>query len=347
MTLRIGAIIVRIARQFLRDRRTLALLIVAPVFVLTLMSLIFNGETVRPDVGVGQIPEPLVAALERSGLSVERLTAEEAESRMKNGKLDAYLSIDDGRPRLTLEGSDPAVSRAVLLAVQNALRPDAPEAAPGTSAVRPDVVYLYGDESMTAFDNFGPVLIGFFAFFFVFLIAGVSFLRERTGGTLERLMASPLRRWEIVVGYMAGFGLFACAQAALIAWYAVRVLDMRMEGSFGQVLAVTLLLAVTALALGIWLSAFANNEFQMVQFIPVVLVPQVFFSGLFSLDAVAGWLRWLHDVMPLSYGADALRDIMIRGKSWADIADDLAALAGFSFAFMLLAGVALRKHRSV
>ena len=136
---------------------------------------------------------------------------------------------------------------------------------------------------MELFDNFGPVLIGFFVFFFVFLIAGVSFLRERTGGTLERLLATPLRRFEIVAGYIIGFGLFTTLQASLIAWFAVDILDMMMEGSFLYVLFITFLLAMTALTLGTLLSAFANNELQMMQFIPLVVVPQIFFSGLFNL----------------------------------------------------------------
>ena len=94
---------------------------------------------------------------------------------------------------------------------------------------------------MELFDNFGPVLIGFFVFFFVFLIAGVSFLRERTSGTLERLLATPLRRFEIVAGYIIGFGIFTTFQASLISWFAIDILDMMMEGSFVYVLLITFL----------------------------------------------------------------------------------------------------------
>lgn len=200
---------------------------------------------------------------------------------------------------------------------------------------------------MELFDNFGPVLIGFFVFFFVFLIAGVSFLRERTGGTLERLLATPLRRFEIVAGYIIGFGLFTTLQASLIAWFAVDILDMMMEGSFLYVLLITFLLAMTALTLGTLLSAFANNELQMMQFIPLVVVPQIFFSGLFNLDTMAEWLRSLSVVMPLTYGADALREIMIRGNGWNEIAKDVYVLLGFAVLFMILNVVALKKYRKL
>ncbi|MDB5083692.1 MAG: type transport system permease protein, partial [Bacilli bacterium] len=207
--------------------------------------------------------------------------------------------------------------------------------------------YLYGSASMTSFDNFGPVLIGFFAFFFVFLVAGISFLKERTTGTLERLIAAPIKRWEIVAGYVVGFGIFTTIQAVLIAWFSVDVLGIMMTGHLINLLLVTLLLSLTALTFGIFLSSFANSEFQMMQFIPLVIVPQVFFSGLFNIDTMAQWLRWLSKIMPLYYGADAMRNVMIRGKGLQDIAVDLAVLLSLSIVFMILNVIALRKYRKV
>lgn len=146
---------------------------------------------------------------------------------------------------------------------------------------------------------------------------------------------------------MIGFGLFTTIQASLISWFAIDVLDMMMEGSFWYVLLITFLLAMTALALGMLLSAFANNELQMVQFIPLVVVPQVFFSGLFNLDTMEQWLRSLSVIMPLTYGADALRDIMVRGEGFSAIAVDVYVLLGFTLLFMLLNVVALKKYRKL
>lgn len=146
---------------------------------------------------------------------------------------------------------------------------------------------------------------------------------------------------------MIGFGLFTTIQASLISWFAIDVLDMMMEGSFWYVLLITFLLAMTALTLGILLSAFANNELQMVQFIPLVVVPQVFFSGLFNLDTMEQWLRSLSVIMPLTYGADALRDIMVRGEGFSAIAVDVYVLLGFTLLFMLLNVVALKKYRKL
>ena len=214
-------------------------------------------------------------------------------------------------------------------------------------SIQPNVTYLHGSEDMASFDSFGPVLIGFFSFFFVFMLAGVSFLRERTSGTLERLLATPIRRFEVVLGYLSGFGLFTLLQAALIAWFAIDVLGLYMDGSIWLVLIMNLLLSLTALTLGTLLSSFASNEFQIIQFIPLVVVPQVFFSGLFNLEAMTPWLQKLSHIMPLYYGADAMRGIMIRGEGWSDIQTDIYVLIGFSTVFALLNVLALRKHRAI
>jgi ABC-2 type transport system permease protein len=343
--MRIRALVIRILKQFFHDKRTLGLMFFAPLLILYLMSLVFNGADYHPKLGSVGLPALLVQQLEAQGATVNEYTdADLAEQALEATKLDAVLTMNGQTPQLKLEGSDPSKNKAVLLLLQKTLQALSPAAAKQQA---PKVTYLHGSEDMTAFDNFGPVLIGFFAFFFVFLIAGVSFLRERTGGTLERLLATPLHRWEIVAGYVIGFGIFTMIQAGLIAWFAVDVLDIMMVGSFWYVLLITLLLSMTALTLGTLISAFANNEFQMIQFIPLVIVPQVFFSGLFSLDTMSPWLRGLGVVMPLTYGAESLRNVMIRGKGWSDIALDIGVLACFSLAFMALNVLALRKHRRI
>ncbi|MBA2872735.1 ABC-2 type transport system permease protein [Anoxybacillus calidus] len=340
--MRVRAIVVRIIRQFFRDKRTLGLMIFAPMFVLFLMNLVFNGEEYKPTIGVAKdVPDVIVEKLEKNDAVIKEMTKETANNQLEKQKIDAFIEMNDQAPKITLEGSDPSVNKAVLVSVQNAFQALAPQ----TQSLDLKTIYLHGSEDMALFDNFGPVLIGFFVFFFVFLIAGVSFLRERTGGTLERLLATPLRRWEIVIGYVIGFGIFTTFQASLISWFAIDILDMMMEGSFLYVLFITFLLAMTALTLGTLLSAFANNELQMFQFIPLVVVPQIFFSGLFNLETMTEWLRSLSVIMPLTYGADALREIMIRGNGWEEIALDVYALLGFSLLFMVLNVIALKKYR--
>jgi ABC-2 type transport system permease protein len=339
--MRTRALAIRIVRQFIRDKRTLALLFLAPLLVLTLMHFVFNGQQVKPHIGMAGIPPKLYNSLKMKDADVTSYdNQKDAEEALKNGDLDAVFSIVNGQPAIQLEGSDPSVNQAVMLVLQKSMQAN-------FNIPKPNVSYLHGGEHLSSFDSFGPVLIGFFSFFFVFLLAGVAFLRERTTGTLERLMATPIRRSEVVGGYLLGFGVFTLLQASLIAWYSISVLGMYMVGAVGFVLLVNLLLTLTALTLGTLLSSYARSEFQIIQFIPIVIVPQVFFSGLFNLDAMEPWLQKVSYVMPLYYGADAMRSIMIRGEGFADIRLDIMVLLGFSILFALLNIVALKKQRAI
>ncbi len=342
--MRIRALFFRIVKQFFRDKRTLALLIVAPLLVLTLLSLVFNGKTYDPKIGLVNLPTSLQKPFnDHSNMDTKVYSLSQAKHKLHDQSLDAYLTIDNGQPVLTLEGSDPGVNQQILKGIQSVMTP------PQSGGKKADlsVHYLHGGKNLTNFDNFGPIFIGFFGFFFVFLIAGVSFLRERTTGTLERLLSTPLRRWEVVVGYVLGFGFFAFLQTVVLALYAIYVLNMLMAGAIVYVLLLTLLTAFVALTLGTLLSAFANNELQMIQFIPIVIVPQFFFSGIFNLDTMSQWISWIGPITPLYYVADGLKNVMIRGYGWSSIDTDLYVLLGFGLLFMGLNVLALKKHRKL
>ncbi|WP_151736573.1 ABC transporter permease ['Paenibacillus yunnanensis' Narsing Rao et al. 2020] len=348
--MRIRAIALRILRQFIHDKRTMALMFIAPLLVLSLMSLVLGGGIYTPKLGLEKSAAVLAEPLAGTGAEIYEYTdAAAGEDALRSGRIDALISLGAAAPEVILEGSNPAANQAVILTLQELLRQQAPAGGAGLSlaAAQPQISYLYGAEDMKTIDRYGPVMIGVFVFFFVFLIAGVSLLRERTSGTLERLLSTPLRRAEIVLGYVLGFGLFTVIQALLISWFSVKVLGIMMAGSFVYVLLITLLMALTALTLGTLLSAFAANELQMIQFIPLVIVPQIFLSGLFPLDTLPLWLQRLGLATPIYYGSEALLDIMIRGKGWNAIAADVYILLAFSLLFMTLNVRALRKHRKM
>lgn len=200
---------------------------------------------------------------------------------------------------------------------------------------------------MTMFDSVAPMLMGFFVFFFVFLLAGVSFLRERISGTLDRILATPLKRKEIVYGYFLGFGVFVAIQTLIIQLFMVYGLKINIMGSFWTVLLINLLLASGSLALGTLLSTFAKNEFQLFQFIPIVIVPQVLFSGIFDLRKAPDIIIILSKVFPMTYGAEALKDVVIRGKGFLGIKLDLFILLLYAVAFLWLNILALKKYRKI
>lgn len=339
--MRIRAIIKRIVQQFLRDKRSIALMMIAPLFVMTLLWLVLDMDNYEPTIAVtADVPTQMQDTLQEQGASIKEMSPQQAEQALQDKDIDAYIQWEKNKVEVTMEGSDPNATSAVQQILNKASKQLKP------NSLNLQINFLHGSTDLDLFDNIGPVLIGFFVFFFVFLIGGVTFLRERTQGTLERLLATPLRRFEIVVGYLCGFGIFIIIQSVIIVAFSVYVLDIYMEGAFFAVLIITLLLALTALSLGTLLSAFAKNEFQMIQFIPIVIIPQVFFSGLFYIEP-GSWMDVLGKIMPLTYGADALREIMIRGQGLSSIPVDIAVILGFSVVFIILNIVALKKHRKL
>ncbi|MBJ7949780.1 MULTISPECIES: ABC transporter permease [Bacillus cereus group] len=339
--MRVNGVIIRIIRQFFRDKRSLAMMFGAPMLLLWLLSLIFTQKDYIPHIAVVDVPAPIVNVMKNQEASIYEYSKEKAISELEKQKIDAVIHLENGKMNLLLEGSDSSKNRAVLQILQKSTEKN------DASIMKPEVNYLHGSKDFTMFDGLGPVLIGFFTFFFVFILSGVSFVRERLSGTLERLLSTPVRRWEIVVGYIIGFGIFAFIQSVIIVSFSVYVLDLYVAGSIWLTLLITCMLSLTALTLGTFLSAYANNEFQMIQFIPLVIVPQIFFSGLFPIESMNKWLQMLGELFPLTYGADAMRQVMIRNQGFTEIALDLTVLLLFSLLFAVGNVFALKKHRKI
>jgi ABC-2 type transport system permease protein len=307
----------------------------------------------------------LRSALEAGGITVT-ISADEAAARAAVAGGTASLAIvlpadlAGGSVTLITNGLDPAAEGAQVGAVQKALV-GAIVAAAGARAPTVTHETVYGVPSNDPMTPFAPAIVGFFVYFFVYVLTGVSFLRERTGGTLERLMATPVTRGEVVGGYTIGFGLFATVQVALLlAWSLGTVhvpsigplpafavgLGIPMAGSPLLAFLVVLLLAVGAVSLGIFLSTFARTELQVIQFIPIVLAPQFLLSGvLFPVTTLPEVLKPLVSLMPLGYAVDGLRQVFIRGAdlSVGALQGDLAVLALVAVFFAVIASLTIRR----
>jgi len=206
------------------------------------------------------------------------------------------------------------------------------------------LIWLSFPKELGTLDYIAPALLATLALFFGFLLTGISFLRERSQGTLERLMASPVTRADIVIGYLLGFFLFALMQSLIIVLFTVYALNIHYTGALWQIFVLQLVILVGAINLGIFISAFARNEFQMVQFIPLIILPQVFLCGLlWPVEQMNTVLQWIAKFLPLTYAVDGLRGIMVNGKSLAEVAGDLAALAGFAVAMSIITALSLRR----
>jgi ABC-2 type transport system permease protein len=362
------AITARLLAQFRHDHRTLGILFVTPLLVLALFSALFRTDTPDPAIGIvvqgdDALVEIIATTLEDAdGIDGRRVgSADDAQDAVVDGDLDAYvvlpaISDDALRPEVVLEGTNPSAQGVVLVALQRSVMeaiasfaPPIPSGAPlpAPPTLDPEVRTLYGDDDLDTLDLLGGPFIGLLLFFLVYVVTSVSFLRERTLGTLERLMASPLRRTEIVVGYLIGFTLVALVQAAEVLGFGLLVLDLYNAGSVWLIFGLEVLLAIGAVSLGIFLSTFARNEFQAVQFIPLVVVPQVLLSGLLvPVESEPEWLQVVSNVLPLTYAVDALREVMLKGADLASevVVRDVAVLAGFCLLAIVAAAATLRRE---
>ena len=341
---RAAAVARRIVLQLRRDHRSLALLIIAPMVVLALVGALWGTPAVTKVrvVAAGNVEPQLYEALRGTDLELRSLDRDAAIEALKAGRADAILEFADNSATVTLEGSDPTRTAAVAGVVEGALTHLILDV-PLSSFVKVD--YLYGGPGYSLLDYLAPALIAVFAFFFIFLLATVSFLRERTSGTLERLLATPLTRAELIAGYLAGFALFALLQALVILAFTVLVLKVQYRGNLATIFIVEAVLVVGAVSLGLAISAFARNELQAVQFVPLVLLPQVFLSGLFvPVDQLNDVLRTIAMVLPLTYANEALRSVMVKGYALSDplILRDIGILAAFA---LLAAGAAVASIR--
>jgi ABC-2 type transport system permease protein len=372
----------RVIRQVLRDHRTVGLMLFVPILLLTLGALLFRAEpqptplgvvnqdqgVAMPLVGALNLGERIVTALNDGDFfAVTLLEADEVEARLRDGTVQGALLLPpefttrfqatrQAELDLRLEGSNPARSLQIKARVtEAAMKALAGLASSGLGAQSPagapelpvtvTAVYLFAGETFDAMDYIAPVYIALLAMFFVFLLTCVSFLRERSQGTMERLLATPATRLEIVLGYMLGLGSFALAQVSVILFFTIWVLKIHYLGSLWLLFVVVALLALVGVSLGMLASAFARNEFQVVQFIPLLIFPQVLLGGtVWAVEEMPQMLRPFAYLLPLTYANWALRDVMLKGFGLADIWPNLLLLCLFVIVLTGLGVLTMRRE---
>jgi len=356
------AIAKKVIKELLRDKRTLAMMFVAPVFIMWLMNLMFSASTtVNVKLATQDLSTGLITKMdELDHLDIETYQdLDQAKEALANEKVDAVISYKDGeyqvdyantdasktsmirqvlRTSIASEGTDQLLSRIKQALPQLKLDAKVPEIKES---------YQYGDKNTGFFARMIPILIGFVVFFFVFLISGMALLKERTSGTLDRLLATPVKRSEIVYGYMLSYGIIAIFQTAVVVLAAIWLLDVEVVGNILNVIIVNVVLALVALAFGILLSTLAKSEFQMMQFIPLVIMPQLFFSGIIPLSSMGEWAPTVGKFLPLTYSGDAISQIILYGHNLGDILPNLGVLMIFLIILTILNIVGLRRYRKV
>jgi ABC-2 type transport system permease protein len=207
------------------------------------------------------------------------------------------------------------------------------------------VLLRYVLDDQRSFDRVAPALLCIFPFVVMFLIASVGTLRERSTGTLERLMTMPIGRLDLLAGYALALGLLAVVQVAVVAAISLSWLGMHVGGSVALLILIAVLDALLGMALGLLVSAFARTEFQAVQFMPLFALPQVLLCGLFvPRDQMAAVLGRLSDVMPLSYAVDAMTLVTNSAAAGTTLARDIAIVGGCVLLSLLLGAATLRRR---
>lgn len=387
--MRILTISKKVITELIRDKRSLALMFIAPLLILWLMNVMFSASSdVTITLGTSGVKAGLVKKLDKvSGVSVKKYpNVSSAKRALKKGQADSIIVKDGSRYVVTHANTDSSKTllaknalKAALIKQQTSqakeqvqkmqkllkkqqaaiaklttalakvtgqkaatVKAKNKQETASASSVKIVNHYQYGDKDTGYFAKIAPVLMAFFIFFFVFLISGMALLGERTSGTLDRLLATPVKRSDIVFGYLLGF-----LQAVVICLAGIYILNIEIVGSLAAVVTVCVLFAFVALAFGLLLSTFAESEFQMMQFIPLIVVPQVFFSGIVPLSSMAGWVQALGKILPLTYAGDAMTGIIMEGQSLAQVSGDLAALVIFLLVLTSLNILGLKRYRKV
>ena len=370
---RTWAIARRIADLFRRDHRTLALVFVAPIVIMALLGWVIRDQgapastlAIVNNVGAaGEIARMSIAtAAEEADFAFRSdiTTEDAAREALREQTIDIAIvvSIEGTTPHILVitPGISPPEDSARVGRLSQAL--GSAFSTQGQPVIEQQSIYGTGAGGF--FDAFAPALVGFVVFFLVFILTGVSFLRERIGGTLERLLATPVRRAEIVVGYSLGFGFFAMLQVALVLAFVLGTIHIAAIGPLPEIdlglgvasagsawlaFVITLLLAISAVNLGIFLSTFARTEFQILQFIPLVIVPQGLLAGIFwPIDSLPGVLQPVARLMPMTYGIEGLREVLVKGSGigqWT-VQLDVLVLAGIAVVLAVLATLTIRRE---
>ncbi|NLH21410.1 MAG: ABC transporter permease [Methanothrix sp.] len=360
---RIYAVALRVVRQLKRDRRTIGLITFLPIFLMVLFGYALSGEMSGINLGLVESGghNSQMSYLEGvKDFNLIHLGSEsDAEKQILDGKLKGAVIDLPGEIRVLLDASTPQIANAIMAYVNAGMGGDEQHksgvrvgsavddglAKKTTKGPRIAQRYIYGYDLQTM-DSVGPAVVGLVVFFFTFILAAISFLRERTQGTLEKFMVSPMNNLEMVSGYLVGFSLFAFVQSATTLLVVVFLFGVPMQGNPLIAFLTILLIGVVATVLGAFFSNFAKTEFQVVQFIPLVILPQVVLTGVWwPLESIPEFIRPISYLLPLTYSNDALRMLMLKGASIVDILyPDLVAL-GLFFLLVFAATINMIKRK--
>lgn len=376
---RLLAVVERIFRNLKNDKRSLAEICIAPVFIMLVFGaavssqvhdvsvVIVNndqGTSVPPGDMPSKLSDKIISNLNTSVTTVEYAnTVSQAVNMVENGKAygviifptnftsDFYSKLQDrSNPgsttvELRLDKSNTNVADAISNTVNAAVLKTVTDIGSKMpiSVNAGDAIYA---QNARFIDFFVPGIMTFTVYQLTVLLTLLDFVRERTSGTLYRLMASPLKETEIVAGYTLAFSIVGTVQAALILIVGTVVFKITVVGNILLAFAAIALLAVVSVSLGVLLSSIARRETQAVQLIPFIILPVLLLSGIFlPVEGLPSWMRPAAYLLPTTYTADAVRAVLLKGWGLDKISIDVGVLVAFIVVFLVLAMLTLRSRK--
>ena len=359
-----------ILQRIRHDRRTMALIVFVPLIIMFIFGYSFGGEVtdvkvivVNHDEGSGgeNLADEIIRNMDTETLAPKysnneiwaRKSVEKGEAwalilfplNFTKDALSALIRDVDNVSaiQIILDGSDPTIATAVVKTVHGAMTETMQEKGI-EMPVSASLEYFYG-EGAEFIDFLAPGVIGMVVMMLSLLLTVVSFVRERTTGTLNRLLASPITEAEIVIGYALAFALISLIQSSIVLSVVILIFNVSVHGSSLLAFSFIVLSSIGFQGLGILLSTAAKTEFQAVQFIPLLFMPSILLAGiLWPLEAIPSFVRPISYVIPLKYVASALRSVMIRGWGVEKLLLDLTILLAFAIG-TVAASVMVMKRR--
>ena len=332
------ALIIRIWQQLLHDKRSLAIMLFAPPVIMSLFYVLLGTSSYEPRIAAYDLPPMLEELLSPVTEAVAVNGEQERTQLLREGQFDAVVYWNEEALHVAVLENNSKTGKAIR-AIQETLADASPMQVVTES--------VYGSPDDSFFESMAYVFLAFVVFMFTFVVSGMAIVGERTSHTFERMLMTPVRRWQIVAGYVLGYGAFAIIQCLFVMLTAKYVLHVSIAGSFWLCLAVLVLLALCAVALGTTISSFANSEFQVMQFIPLLILPQVFFTGIIPLELIPYGLGNLCYVMPIYYACMPLKDIIVQGVGLANVWPWMLAELAVLAVFFTVNTISLRRYRQL
>ncbi|MEM2900110.1 MAG: ABC transporter permease [Thermoplasmata archaeon] len=389
MSMRVFSISRKVFRTLRHDKRTLALMLVAPLVMMSIFSLAFAGDVEHVKVVVVNLDKGLtfpngthtsfsdsiIKHLDKEKLEIYyEKSISEGENEVKEGRAWGVIIFPENFTyaiiqNIQMKGNSSNLNNSVSSAnnstliirvdnsntnIANTIYKEVSDAVLATLEDTGRKMPLEIDTSQPIYgknnrfiDSFAPGIITFMIWLLTTLLTLLEFVGERTSGTLDRLLVSPIKEWEIVLGYAIAFGIMGCVQAGLLIAFGVIVFDISVVGNIVLAFFVAALLALVSVNLGILLSSAAKNEAQAVQFIPMIIAPAFLLAGIFwPIEAIPEIIRPLSYIIPPTYAVDAMRSVMVRGWGLDKIWKDIVILLFFVMLLLIASVQSLKRRRA-